>query len=62
LTHFFSHKLLGGLFFFFWHSAEIRDFASYRNGLSALSNAHTSTMRAFDAEEFAALVEKAPKM
>lgn len=30
--------------------------------LSALGNVHTSTMRAFDAAEFIALVEKAPKM
>lgn len=30
--------------------------------LSALGNVHTSTMRAFDAAEFAGLVNKAPKM
>ncbi len=30
--------------------------------LSALGNVHTTTMRAFDAAEFAAIVEKAPKM
>ena len=31
-----SLAMVGGLFFFFWHSAEIRDFASYRNGFAAL--------------------------
>jgi uncharacterized protein with GYD domain len=30
--------------------------------LSALGNVHTTTMRAFHADEFAAIVEKAPKM
>ena len=30
--------------------------------LSALGNVHTSTMRAYDAAEFAAVVAKAPKM
>ncbi len=30
--------------------------------LSSLGNVHTTTMRAFDATEFAALVDKVPKM
>lgn len=30
--------------------------------LSALGNVHTTTMRAFDAAEFTAVVDKAPKM
>ena len=30
--------------------------------LSSLGNVHTTTMRAFDAKEFAALVDKVPKM
>ena len=30
--------------------------------LSSLGNVHTTTMRAFDAAEFATLVDKVPKM